>query len=77
MAIGQIEWSNFRFDVSWSTSKAVYRRFSIARTTDGYATFDHVTGQRSHSTSLAAARAWAGIQVGERCVRHEPKPFWD
>ena len=67
----QLDWSSFnRFGISVSTSHGYVRRFAIMRTTGAFVVIDNDTGDTARPSSLAAARAWAGIRVGEECVRH-------
>ena len=65
----QIEWSNPRRGISFSMGR-FFRRFSIVSTTHGFTVSDHTTGDLERTTTIQAARAWAGIRVGETCVRH-------
>lgn len=55
--------------VRFSTGR-FYRRFSIVQTSTGFTVSDHERGDLARVTTLAAARAWAGIRVGEQDVRH-------
>lgn len=75
----QLQWTTFRFGISWSkyvkswdqdTPSVPYQRFSIIKRTEGYTVVDHIDSARIEVHTLAAAHAWAGIRVGERCVRH-------
>ncbi len=54
-------------DVQWSLNP--YKRFSIGRTTDGYTVADHKRHAIARFKTLAAARVWAGIRVGEEVDR--------
>jgi hypothetical protein len=68
----QLGWSSpdWRTRISWSTSSGYQKRFSILPTTDGYIVTDHQEKECRRVLTLAAARAWAGIRVGEEEVRH-------
>ena len=63
--VRQIYWTAWRYDVSWSyRPSALYHRFSVVRTTDGYTVTDHELKGAARVRSLAAAHAWAGVRVG-------------
>jgi hypothetical protein len=64
----QIEWSMAKRGISFSMG-AFFRRFSIVSTTHGFTVSDHHLGEQARVTTLQAARAWAGIRVGETVVR--------
>jgi hypothetical protein len=67
----QIGWTNWKFDIQFSKNPAsLYKRFYVTRSTSGYTVVDTTTGDLARLDTLAAAHAWAGIRVGERCVRH-------
>ncbi len=66
----QMKWSAWRLDRCYSASFPHYRRFQIVRTTAGYTVSDQTTGELARVTTFAAAKAWAGIRVGEQNVRH-------
>lgn len=69
-AVRQVEWTSFnRHGMAWSRGP-LYRRFVIMRTTSGFTVADTRTGDLERTTTLALARAWAGIRVGEQVVRH-------
>lgn len=69
--VSQIDWSSWRFDVSWSIRPSrIHRRFSIMRTTSGFTVNDHQEKETVRFQTFAAAKAWAGIRVNETCVRH-------
>lgn len=68
--IRQVEWTaRMRGGVVYSKGP-LWKRFSIVRTTSGYTVADHEQNECARVTTLAAARAWAGIRVGEQVVRH-------
>jgi hypothetical protein len=68
----QLNWSTpvKPAQIAWSVTAPHYHRFSIMETSTGYTVCDHVVGDLARVTTLAAARAWAGIRVGEQDVRH-------
>ena len=75
-AIRQLGWSSIRRGMRWSAAP-YHRRFSILLTTTlpeqrvrGYLVTDHQTGETTRLSTFAGAKAWAGIRVGERDVRH-------
>ena len=67
----QLGWTepNRRCPIRFSTGE-FYKRFSIVETSIGFTVCDHEHGDLARVTTLAAARAWAGIRVGEKSVRH-------
>lgn len=66
----QLGWTEgWRFGMSWSKGP-YWKRFCITKTTTGYTVVDSKAGDLVRVRTLAAARAWAGIRVGERDVRH-------
>lgn len=70
MSIRQIGWTSQRFGIIWSKNPGYYKRFSVVERTEGYTVTDHQTGDTARVTTRAAAFAWAGIRIGERCIRH-------
>lgn len=72
MNVRQVGWRPFNvYGIAWSTTPSpIYKRFYITRTTNGFTVVDKQTGEIERTTTLAAAQAWAGIRVGEQCVRH-------
>lgn len=70
-SIRQLGWTSksHRSAVRYSTGK-YWKRFSIVETSTGFTVADAETGDIARVTTLAAARAWAGIRVGEQDVRH-------
>lgn len=70
--VSQLGWTapTRRCQVRYSTGP-FWKRFSIAATSSGFTVADHEVGDLARVTTLAAARAWAGIRVNEQCVRHE------
>jgi hypothetical protein len=67
----QIQWSTPRRGISFSTG-AFFRRFSIVATTRGYTVSDHEQHDQARTITIQAARAWAGIRVGETIVHRAP-----
>ena len=67
----QMGWtSRNRYGIRYSTSSECYHRFVITETTDGYAVCDTLMKNVERTTTLAAAQAWAGMRMEEKCVRH-------
>jgi len=66
----QLGWSGWRRDMCFSTGQHTYRRFFIVRTGDGYTIADKTVGDLARVKTFASAKAWAGIRVGEKSVRH-------
>ena len=69
MSVNQIDWTEFRRGISHSKG-LLWKCFTIARTTGGYTAADNGTKELTRVVTLAAARPWCGIHVGERAVRH-------
>lgn len=71
--IRQIDWTPFIHDISWSksTGEGEFARFAILKTTSGFTVVDTKDNSNERTTTLAAARAWAGIRVGEKVVRRK------
>jgi hypothetical protein len=68
--IRQLGWTEpARHGVRWSKSP-YWKRFSIVQTSSGWTVCDHTSGELVRLTTKAAAKAWAGIRVGEQDVRH-------
>lgn len=65
----QLGWSDEKRGIRWSHTP-YHHRFSIVRTSSGYTVSDHREGDLARVTTFAAAKAWAGIRVGEKAVRH-------
>ena len=65
----QLGWSCLRYGIRWSNTP-YYKRFSIVTTSSGHTVTDHQTHEQERVTTFAAAKAWAGIRVGETVVRH-------
>jgi hypothetical protein len=67
--VAQLGWTSERRGIRYS-STPYWKRFSIVRTASGYTVSDHERRELARVATFAAAKAWAGIRVGERCVRH-------
>jgi hypothetical protein len=65
----QLGWTSIRRGIRWSNTPH-HKRFSIVHTATGYTVADHKTGDLARVHTFAAAKAWAGIRVGEQDVRH-------
>lgn len=71
VSIRQLGWTTVtrRCAIRYSTC-AYWRRFSIVETSTGFTVADKETRELARVSTLAAARAWAGIKVGEQDIRH-------
>lgn len=73
----KIAWSPTMNGISYSvnvrTTGRLYR-FAILSTVRGFTVVDRKENDVCRTTTLVSARVWAGIRVGEKCLRR-PGPF--
>lgn len=70
--VKQLGWSAMNmWGISYTTTPGFYRRFTVIKTTQGFTVTDKETNELARTTTLPAARAWAGIRVNEQCVRRQ------
>lgn len=68
LVVRQINWSSWRFDMSWSENAIIRHRFCITRRTDGYTVLDLAHGDQARFRTLQLAQTWAGIRVNEQVI---------